>query len=140
MEVIKTRFGDIEVLEENIIVFPQGLPGFSEVRKFVTIPQGEGSPIFFLQCLDDTDLAFVVADPYAFFQEYKVEATQEDLSYLELDKLDKGVVLVILVASSDPKKITANLQAPVVINPANNKARQIIMTGDKYTTAHRLLA
>lgn len=140
MQVINTQFGEVKVDEASVFEFSQGLPGFDELRRFVFIPQGEESPIQLMQCLDDLNIAFVVANPIAFFENYALEVGSEDLSQLELTELDEAINLVILVVSSDPKQTTANLQAPIILNPKNLKGRQVVMLGDKYSTNHKLLA
>jgi len=138
--VIKTPFGEVQVTEDGVMDFPQGIPGFSDQHKFILVPSGEESPFLLLQSLDDVNISFVVVNPRSFFQDYEVKVSQEDLQLLELESLEDGLLLVILVVASDPKQITANLQAPVLVNPKKRKAKQIIMNDAKYTTKHRLLA
>ncbi len=140
MQIIKTHFGEVKIDKEGIINFTQGLPGFNDLRSFVILPHEEGIPIYFLQSLDDTGVSFVIANPYAFFPEYQVDVPSEDLAELELPDLNNALIYVILVVSQDPANITANLLAPVIINPEKRLSKQIVMTGEKYTTKHRLFA
>ena len=39
----------------------------------------------------------------------------------------------------DPHGITANLLAPILINPTDRVARQVIVNNDEYGLRHRLL-
>ena len=140
MERYSSRFGEFQVDKENIIVFSQGIPGFSELHRFVILPHAEDSPVHFLQCLDNTEISFAITNPKLFFTDYQVIVEQSELMELRLSSIKEALVFVILVVASNPKNITANLLAPIIINPQNKIGRQVVMTGDKYTTSHRLLA
>ena len=46
---------------------------------------------------------------------------------------------LLTVPAGDPHGITANLMAPVLINPTTRHARQVIVNNDDYGLRHRLL-
>ena len=95
-------------------------------------------PFRWLQSAEIPTLAFVVTDPTLFFKEYRVGIRAEEMQAVGLDDLAKGVVLVILTVPQDLKQITANLQGPVVLNPATHKGKQIVLADPNYSTRHRL--
>jgi len=136
-----TRFGLVEVDEQNIVEFVDEIPGFPGAERFVVIPHAENSPFSWLQSIELPDVAFVVADPWLFFEDYKPVLSEADLERLELygDIEESLAVLSIFTIPSDPKKMTANLKAPVVINSKNNKAKQIILANEEYSTKHLIL-
>ncbi len=138
MQTYTSIFGEFQVDEENVITFPQGIPGFSELRRFVILPHAENSPVHFLQSLDDTDISFVITKPQNFFPDYQVTVEQTDMAELGLQDISEALVFAILVVASAPRDITANLLAPVLINPHNKSGKQVVMSGDRYTTGHRL--
>ena len=84
MKTVDTmRFGTIEVEEEKIVQFAQGIPAFEDEHAFVVIPYDEESPYFFLQSLQTPDLAFLMTVPYLFFKDYEFEiddATEQQLA------------------------------------------------------------
>jgi len=139
-----TRFGEVEIDEANVIRFVEEIPGFPETERFVLIPHKEDSPFAWLQSVDAPDVAFVVTDPWLFFENYKPTVNEIDLEKLEVageaeNSSDEGwVMLSILTIPKDPKKMTANLKAPVIINTRNNTAKQVILSSEDYTTKHRL--
>jgi flagellar assembly factor FliW len=137
-----TRFGLVEVNEDNLITFAEGIPGFPQAKKFVLIPHAEDSPFTWLQSADIPDLAFVVTDPWLFFEDYKPVVSEVDLESLNIkdSPQDSLVVFSILTLPGDPHKMTANLQAPIIINSSNNMAKQVILVSENYTTKHLLLA
>lgn len=137
-----TRFGVIEVDEDKIIKFVDEIPGFSEAKRFILVPHSENSPFNWLQSVELPEVAFPVANPWLFFEDYKPVISEVDLDKLEMESAieEDVVVLSILTIPSDPYKISANLQAPVVINAKNNIAKQVILLNENYTTKHLLLS
>jgi len=143
-EIIKfttTRFGLVEVGKDNIINFVDEIPGFSGAQRFVLIPHLENSPFSWLQSIELPEVAFVVADPWLFFEDYKPVIGEADLEKLEIEGNMAGSILVlsILTIPGDPSRMTANLRAPVVINSMNSTAKQVILLNDDYATKHLLL-
>ena len=56
-ETIKTKpFGEIEIDEQQIIEFPDGLLGFDYIKKFVLLDSdGEKSPFKWLQAYEESE-------------------------------------------------------------------------------------
>ena len=74
-----TRFGRLSVEDERIITFPNGLLGFPDHNRFALIQTGEENYFFWLQAVEDPNLAFVVTDPTIFFKDYEVPLRDETL-------------------------------------------------------------
>src|SRR4051812_973540 len=70
IEIQTTRFGLLEVDAERILTFPRGLLGFPTYQRYALIQAGEDNYFFWLQCVDEPNLAFVVTDPAIFFKTY----------------------------------------------------------------------
>ena len=67
-----TRFGEIELNDEDIIQFPTGLYGFEKETRFVLMPFDEvDCPLEWMQSLINPALAFVVTDPFIFVPDYE---------------------------------------------------------------------
>ena len=49
------------------------------------------------------------------------------------------MVFNTVTLNSDPKKITTNLKAPIIINISNNLGEQIILDKEKYKIKHPLI-
>ena len=64
MKFETTRFGQIEVNSEDIVIFPDGLLGFPDCSKYTLIDEDRAAPFRMLQSLEKSDLAFVVIDPF----------------------------------------------------------------------------
>lgn len=137
---IKTKaFGEIEILEERIIHIEEGIIGFKETKDYVLLNAGEDSPFMWLQAIDRPDLAFIVISPTVFRPDYKLEVESRDLASIGLEDLHDATILAIVVVPDDPSKMTANLQAPIVINSRNWQGKQMISTNPDYTVRHYIL-
>ncbi|WP_026766478.1 flagellar assembly protein FliW [Selenomonas ruminantium] len=133
------RFGEVEVAEDKVVHFADGIPAFEDEHEFVIVPYDEESPYVFLQSLTTPDLAFLMTVPFVFFPDYAFELDDENQGKLNLYKQeDMLIYTLITVNGGQVQDMTANLMAPVVINTANMQARQIVLDRSSYTTKHRL--
>lgn len=140
MKTIETRrFGTIEVEENTIVTFADGIPAFEEEHEFVVVPYGEDSPYMFLQSVTTPELAFLITDPFVFFADYSFELDDESMQKLGVENIDDILVCsLISIPKSGVADMTANLLAPVVINRHTMAARQVVLEKTPYTTKHRL--
>ena len=140
MQLNTKCFGEIEIDEKGIITFPEGIPGFEDVKKFVMLGSTEeNSPFQWLQSVDNTDLAFVVIDPKHFKPDYVVDVNDADIAVLDIHNVDKVLVLTVVVIPEDITKMTTNLRAPVLINTENNRGKQVIQENGEYQIRHFIM-
>ena len=127
------RFGEVEVDEDKILEFPDGLFGFEGLRRFVLLSNEDIEPFHWLQSIDDTDIALAVLDPFIVFPEYKPlvpESVFEELDMQEKSGADP-LLLTVSVIPIEVTRMTTNLMSPIIINAKKRLARQIILeTGD----------
>ncbi|TCP57838.1 flagellar assembly factor FliW [Tumebacillus sp. BK434] len=114
------------------IVFPQGIPGFEDVRT-CQVERVEEGPFYVLE-EEAGDLSLVLVEPEAFFHQYHFEASANELNLIELTSEEDAQVLVIATLAERPEEICVNLKAPIIINKRNASACQIIDTQGRYET------
>ena len=70
---LKTRhFGEIEIDQNQIFTFEEGLPGFERVKQFILLAVNEqDSPFSWLQSIEDYNLAFAVVNPFMIKNDYE---------------------------------------------------------------------
>ncbi|RDI40117.1 flagellar assembly protein FliW [Falsibacillus pallidus] len=132
---ISTKYhGEMEVAQEEIWHFDSGIPGFLNEKTFVLLPL-EDNPLFqILQSTENKNLAFVLTNPFYFNKNYDFKIDEGTLEQLSLQN-EKDVAAMVIVTVKDPfEKSTANLQAPVIFNLSNQKAKQMILTQTEYKT------
>lgn len=137
MQVRTTRFGNVEIADDRVITFPKGLLGFNEQRRYCLLEPQEDSAFFWLQSLDDPNLAFVVTDPSLFVPEYSVPIRAEQMGDLGLAKLEDAQVFVIV--NKVDSTLTGNLQGPVVVNTLTRTGEQFVLAEKRWTTRHTLI-
>ncbi|MBX9703077.1 MAG: flagellar assembly protein FliW [Silvanigrellaceae bacterium] len=139
MKVETSRFGEIEVNESDKICIPEGLIGFPELVNFVLLDHDTDSPFKWLQSLDDGSIAFIIISPLTFRPDYMVEVTENEVESLKLTSPDEAVVSVIVTIPMDPKKMSANLKAPLIFNLSNKIGKQVILKDPQYQTKHFIM-
>jgi len=130
--------GEVEIDEQEIIDFPEGIPGFEDSRKYVILDIPENDTFKVLQNAEDEYVSFVVTEPWAFFESYDFDIPDEELMKINIRKEEQIAVLNIVTLSDDFEKSTVNLLAPVVINSEDRVGRQYVLNSGKYTTKHPL--
>lgn len=119
MKIENTRFGTLEVEPSKVIEFPRGLPGFEACRRFSLFhPEGEDPKYFILQSLDDPGVAFNLADPARFGFSYEIALSDDEIAEIGLTDPASVVVAVMLTKPEEATPLSANLNAPLVINLA----------------------
>src|SRR5437867_8278155 len=137
MEIETTRFGQLSVDDERIITLPRGLLGFPNHTRFALIQTGQENYFFWLQSVDEPNLAFVVTDPSIFFKDYDVPIREETQTDLQLG--DPQHAQVFVICNKVDEWLTGNLLGPIVVNAQNRLAQQIVLTEKKWTTRQPLL-
>jgi len=139
MKVETTRFGSVEVADDEILSFPEGLLGFSNCQRFAVLPNPSGGPLQWLQSVEDANLAFVICQPQLFKPDYRIPVREEDLRSIELKSIEEALIYTIMVVPKDnPKNMTANLQGPLIINKSRGLGKQYVLIHSEYTTKYRL--
>ena len=142
MKLTTTRFGTIDVEEDRLIFFPQGLPGFEQLTRWCLLHQDDAPGLNWLQSWEDPDVAILLADPDQIFQNYDVELDIDNLAPLNLSvndgETDTHLVVMRVVLRLDGNGVVANLRAPILFNTQNNRAMQIVLPLGTFPTAERL--
>lgn len=137
MKLHARSFGEIEINEEDILTFPDGIPGFEESKRYIIINNpDEENPFDWLQSVDNGDLAFVIINPFFVKPDYDITIPESALEKLKIkDESDVALYSIVVV----PEKIedmTVNLTGPIVINVREKLGKQIILDDNRYTTKH----
>lgn len=140
MIIQSTYLGELDVPEEYIIRFPDGISGFEEEKEFVIIEHEQGSPLIFFQSVHSPELVFITVDPFNYFSNYQVEIDEAVETALKLSAENLPMVLCIVHLAQDPQKMTVNLLAPLIVNQNLRLAGQIVLHNSNYETKHRLFS
>ena len=108
-----SRFGDVQVDDDAVLAFPQGLIGLGGER--FALLGDEGEAILWLHAVDDPDLAVPVADPWTFFPDYAVDVSDDDAERLGITDAGQARVLVVVRVGATAEECYANLKAPILV-------------------------
>ena len=139
MIIQTTRFGEINIENQEIICFSNGIPGFPSLQKYTLIII-ENSPFYFLQSVENGSLAFIMVSPFEFYPMYEFELSSSVLFELGNPKIDEIRVLNIATVPDSLKDATVNLIAPIVWNATTRRAAQVILQDTVYHTKHPLFS
>jgi len=131
--------GKIDYAEEDKVKLNYSLLGFEGLTEFIIVDLKEYEPFKLLQSLENDEVGFIVVSPFEFFDEYEFSISDDMMEELEIDKMEDVSVVTTVTLNSDPKKITTNLKAPIIINNKNRLGKQMILDLVKYNVKHPLI-
>ena len=123
INIESTRFGAIEVPDEAVLNFPNGLIGLGGTR-YTLIAREESAPFLWLHSLDDPSLAIPVTNPWCFFSSYEVEISDSEAERIGVTEPSQADVYVTVRAGEAIEDFRANLRAPILV--ANGHGHQVI--------------
>lgn len=138
MQVKTKTMGIVDVKEEHLIKIPAGLFGFEEYTDFALV-DSEYQPLIWLQSLQDSDLAFLLIDPFIICSDYELDIDDKELLKIGIKNPSDVVVFAIVTVPQGGGPVTANLQGPLIINRSNKNCMQAIVNDSKWTTKHNIL-
>jgi flagellar assembly factor FliW len=140
LEIETMRFGTIPIQEDKVITFPRGILGFAKNKRYILFPHSEGSPFFWLQSVEDGELAFVVMNPQLVKTDYSVDVDENVMNELDVkQEADLEVVCIVTIPRQDPKHMTINLLGPIIINAQSRCAVQVICDKESYSHRHPVI-
>lgn len=132
--------GDMEIDENAIVNFRDGLLGLEDFKKYALLALPGNDRFFCLQSLENEKLAFFAIRPWDFFPDYEADIPDEEMAEVGIMKADQAAVYALLTVSGETKDMTANLLAPIVIGGEMREGKQVVLRDGAYGTKHRLFA
>lgn len=141
MHLQTTRFGPIDVDVDELVTFGDGLPGFPGERRMTLIGAG-GLPgtasgdghhtLFWLQDIDDPDLAFLTIVPWMAYPDYDIDVDDDTVDGADAD--DVSILAIVTVRREDGGvRLTSNLLAPIAIDVRRRVGHQLILNDPRWS-------
>ena len=134
MNISSQRFGALEVGEEEVLHFPDGLVGFPKEREFVLVPHNATGFLAWLQSMHSPSIALPVVSAHAFGSKYPDVSIEEAATALGLGNDSDDLALMVVLSAPQGQPATVNLLAPILVNVATRRGAQIILDGSRFTT------
>ena len=140
MLIHTVNFGDLEVPEDKIITFKEGLPGFPHIHSFAVLEVEELKPFQYLQALDDPPISLFIINPFLIDPTYEFRLTDSDMEEVNSSSPSEIAVYAVATIPEDPNSATLNLMAPIVINDKGRYGKQVILHESKYSVKYPLIS
>ncbi len=121
------------------IALTEPVPGFPRHRDYVLVAADATGLLRWLQSVDPHGPRFLVVPPVPFVPEYDPRLPAAVLSELGLpDAAAAELHCLVTVPDGDVRQATANLRAPLVVNPATGRGRQVVLTEGGHPIRHAM--
>lgn len=137
MKLENSIIGEIEVSEDDIIYFPNGIIGFEGYKRFLIVQDQNFSPFSWLISLDKKEFGIPLINPFLLIQEYKKKLPVELIEELK-DNNSKYEVFCVVNLNGEAGETTINLKGPILIDFFGRTGKQIILTADILSVSYPL--
>jgi flagellar assembly factor FliW len=139
MDVRTRDFGVVQIEDDSVYSFPQGVYGFEDVDSFaVFMHEEDGVSFVYLQATHSAQPCFLVFSPWDMIPDYDPRMPAEDLRFFGAESEKDLIFLVIAtVPADDVKKLSVNAKSPVVLDPLRMIGRQVILLNEDYSVRLR---
>ncbi len=138
--LLKTHlFGEIKVEEEEVINFTKPILGFDECTQYILVEKESIFPTFWLQSVNNPKLAFPVVSPFSINEDYSIKLQNHDLVDIRLKDINDILIMTLMVVPQVLSSIRTNLRAPIIYNPVNKVAKQLVLYDDKYPVHYYIM-
>lgn len=127
MQLQTTRFGTLALDEHRLVDFESGIPGFPSFVQAALVEVESNPDFYWLQSVDDGDLAFLTVVPWSFFPDFEIVLSDDDQTAIALQDAGDAFICCLVSPDRDEGRFTANLRAPIVFNLRAGKAKQVIL-------------
>ena len=131
-------FGALNLEKAAILIFPQGIPGFENERRFAAIQIPGQHPLLYLQSVATPELCLLTLPIQAIHPSFKLHLQQEDRQSIQSDSESANLVTLAIVTADQDGNATINLAAPLVVNSRNNLAVQALQADPSLSYQHPL--
>lgn len=125
-DVVPTQTGELAV-PIDFVEAPLGLMGLT---RFALHPLDDLGLLFAMRSTEAAGLRLFVVAPTPYFPQYAPRLPEAALERLGLT--EEPTLLVVVHPGDDGHPPTANLLAPIVVNPATGAALQVVLETDEW--------
>ena len=135
--VYSSRFGKIFSNEKNWIFFPSGIWGFRHLRTFILLRPPKEKLFIWLQSCQNPSVALPLLHSSLCSSKVSFYVSRHDLDFLHAQsQKDLSFFNIVHIPHNEPKKMTVNLKAPIVLNWHKNLGKQLVLPEDHLSVQH----
>ncbi|MBV8659726.1 MAG: flagellar assembly protein FliW [Burkholderiales bacterium] len=125
MQIVTPQFGALDIDEDTIITFPEGMPGFEDCKRFKLLHEDGPAPrVLWLQSIDAPELVMSVIDSSLLDFHYQLNLSDEERALIDYADDAEIILLLTLARVGGTGAVQPNTGSPIVLNAARRKALQ----------------
>ena len=124
---MSTAFEDLPLQTSKHIDLIQGLPGFENLHKFIIAETQDYAPFCVLKSVEQPEISMLTINANLLTICKDVNVPESALDILGMQKTTEAEQYIILKADPRTQEITANVKAPLVVNPKSGLGNQVII-------------
>lgn len=140
--LVKTKyFGEVELDEDKVLTFENGILGFEEYKKYAILYNNELEEepmISWLQSLDEPSLALPIIHPIYVKADYSPVVSDEILETLGDWEDIEATIFLTMTVPADITQMTVNLKAPIIIHSETKKGCQAVAENSDYLIKYKI--
>lgn len=125
--------------EQAVFRFPQGLPGFEELSRFLLYEREGLQPLTLLVALDVADVALPLLRSAEFLADYSPPISASDLDALDATSIEELDLFVVVTFEGKDGDVAVNLRAPICVNHTRRLGRQVVLSDGTYPLQYPLV-
>lgn len=125
--------------EAAIFHFPQGLPGFEELTRFLLCEREGLQPLTLLIALDAADVALPLLRSAECLTDYAPVIPASELEALEAKSVEELELFVVVTFEGRDGGVAVNLMAPICVNLRRRIGRQVVLPDGIYPLQYPLV-
>lgn len=125
------RFGELTYADRDVITLPDGLVGLPHLRQWILLDMGAGLPLKWLQSINDGNFGLPVTTPDFYDQDYAPRIPEGTVRGLGGGAAEL-VTLIITTVHPGGERLTGNLAAPLVVQPATRRGAQVVLDDQRW--------
>jgi len=139
MKIKTLRFGELDIPENKIINMAKPILGFEQLKQFCIIEGENFEPFLWFQSVEEPTVAFIIVNPILFCHDYKIEVNPKEIEELDVADVKTVETYAIVSIPSDPRKMSVNLQGPILINTVSRLAKQLVLVNTSYKVKNYII-
>ena len=134
MKVQSSRFGTIELDDNEVIRFPAGVIGFPDETSFVMLRPKPESPVAWLHSTRTPWFALPVVSAEVLLADLGSTLTEATKASGIASTDQPCAVMAVLNAPGGGAPASVNLMAPIVVNAETRQGAQLLLESSNYST------
>jgi len=118
--------------------FPAGIPAFETHTRFRLVENPAFAPIVLLESELDPAVRFACAPVALIVENYRLELSEDEMELLGRPADPASLLVLAILTFREGRPPTANLLAPVVLNPATATGVQSVQCGASWPVMYPL--